>query len=97
MGINIGPKSIGSLHRTKNNWLQTKTQRDLGPDDGPSKMSLDAGPKVNWFYVWSTQENYNKNNNIYITNNDIFNMNTLSYNKNNNILNTNYNIFDRIL
>jgi len=83
MGINIGPKSIGSLHRTQNN--------------GPSKMSLDAGPKVNWFYVWSTQENYNKNNNIYITNNDIFNMNTLSYNKNNNILNTNYNIFDRIL
>ena len=32
---------------------------------------------------------YNKNNNIYNTNNNIFYMNTLNYNKNNNIYNTN--------
>jgi hypothetical protein len=33
--------------------------------------------------------NYNKNNNIYSTNNTTFNINTFNYNKNNNIYNTN--------
>jgi hypothetical protein len=35
-------------------------------------LGPDAGPKANWFCIWSTQENYNKNNNIYNTNNYIF-------------------------
>jgi hypothetical protein len=35
--------------------------------------------------------NYNKNINIYNTNNSIFNINTFNYNKNNNIYGTNNN------
>jgi len=34
--------------------------------------------------------NYNKNNNIYSTYNNIFDMNTLNYKRNNNIYNTHY-------
>ena len=37
--------------------------------------------------------NYNKNKNICIANNNIFDINALNYNKNNNIYNTNNNIF----
>jgi hypothetical protein len=35
--------------------------------------------------------NYNRNSNIYITNNSIFNINTFKYNKNDNIYGTNNN------
>jgi len=35
----------------------------------PSEMDPDIESKANWF---STQENYNKKNNIYTTNNNIF-------------------------
>jgi len=38
-------------------------------------------------------KNYNKNNNIYNTNQNIFDINILNYNKNHNIWNTNNNIF----
>jgi hypothetical protein len=59
----------------------------MGPTADPIQLDPDKEPKANWF---SNQENYNKNNNIYTTNNNnIFSINTLNYNKNNNNYNTN--------
>jgi len=41
-----------------------------------------------FFYINTLS--YNKNNNIYNTNNNIFDMNTLNYKRNNNIYNIHY-------
>jgi hypothetical protein len=102
LGPAAGPKRLGSRPRTQEHWVLT-------PD--PIELGSDTKPKANWFCVWSTQENYNKNNNIdttnnnifyintfnYNKNNNIFNINTINYNKNNNIYNTNNTIFSIII
>jgi hypothetical protein len=85
LGPAAGPKRLGSRPRTQEHWVLT-------PD--PIELGSDTKPKANWFCVWSTQENYNKNNNIDTTNNNIFYINTFNYNKNNNIYKINDNIFN---
>jgi hypothetical protein len=59
----------------------------------PIELSPDARPKANGCFIWNTQENYNKNNNICSTNNNIFVIDTLNYNKNKSDYNTNNYIF----
>ena len=65
----------------------------LSPDAGPRELSSNEGPTRMRSCV-STLENYNKNNNIYTTNNTFFNINTFNYNKNNIIYSTNNTIFN---
>ena len=45
----------------------------------------------------NTLKNYNKNNNIYTTNNTFFNINTFNYNKNNSIFNINTINYNKII
>jgi len=67
----------------RGHWVRTRDPRALGPEVG----SLSLGS------CRQTQDNYN-NDNIYNTNNNIFNFNNINYHKNNNIDNTNKNILN---
>jgi hypothetical protein len=86
MDHDAGSMTFGSRPRTQAKWVMTHDLRAWVLTSNPKELDPDAELKGNWFYVWSTQENYNKNNNIYSTNSNI---NTLNCNKNNNIYNTN--------
>ena len=68
----------------------------LSPDAGPRELSSNEGPTRMRSCV-STLENYNKNNNIYTTNNTFFNINTFNYNKNNSIFNINTINYNKII
>ena len=88
LGPDAGPKRHGSWWWTQTKCVLTQDPRTLDPDAGSIELGPDTGPKTIWF---STQENYNKNNNICTKSNNIYNTN--NYIKNSkNIYNTNNNI-----
>jgi hypothetical protein len=58
------------------------------------ELSHDVKTKTSRCCIWSTQENYNKNNNICSTNSNIFDIDTLNYNKNKSDYNKNNYIYE---
>ena len=106
MDRDTGNTTFGSRPRTQAKWVQTQDPRAQVLTSNPTELDPNTELNGNWFNVWSTRENYNKNNNIYNTNNyikkpmniyntnyNIFDINTQNYNNNNDNDNTNNNFF----